>query len=62
VASGKRDGGRPPTLKELWDSRQDAARDDVGAFAKFNAPTTANGKVYVPTFSSYLAIYGLLPR
>jgi outer membrane protein assembly factor BamB len=48
--------------KELWDSRQDAARDDVGTFAKFNAPTIANGKVYVPTFSGYLAVYGLLPR
>ena len=48
--------------KELWDSRQDAGRDDVGTFAKFNAPTIANGKVYVPTFSGYLAVYGLLPR
>ena len=47
--------------KELWNSTQDAARDDVGTFAKFNTPTIANGKVYVPTFSGYLAVYGLLP-
>jgi hypothetical protein len=46
--------------KELWNSRQDLARDDVGRWAKFNAPTIANGKVYVPTFSGYLAVYGLL--
>ena len=47
--------------KELWDSTQDAARDDVATFAKFNTPTIANRKVYVPTFSGYLAVYGLLP-
>jgi hypothetical protein len=47
--------------KELWNSRHDASRDDVGGFAKFNTPTIANGKVYVPTFSGYLAVYGLLP-
>jgi hypothetical protein len=46
---------------ELWDSQQDAARDAVGGFAKFNAPTIANGKVYVGTFSGYLDVYGLLP-
>ena len=47
--------------RELWNSRQDVARDDVGRLAKFDAPTIANGKVYVPTFSGYLAVYGLLP-
>ena len=48
--------------RELWDSQQDATRDDVGTYAKFSPPTIANGKVYVPTFSGYLAVYGLLPR
>lgn len=33
-------------LKELWDSRQNGSRDDVGYFAKFTYPTVANGKVY----------------
>ena len=45
---------------ELWDSAMDPARDALGAFATFNAPTIANGKVYVGTFSGYLAVYGLL--
>ena len=44
---------------ELWDSQQNAARDAMGNFAKFNPPTIANGKVYVPTFSGELTVYGL---
>ncbi|MFL6274729.1 MAG: BACON domain-containing protein [Blastocatellia bacterium] len=47
--------------RELWNSKQNAARDDIGNFAKFNPPTIANGKVYVPTFSGQLHVYGLLP-
>jgi hypothetical protein len=46
---------------ELWDSKQDAARDDVGLYAKFNPPTVANGKVYLGTFSGQLQVYGLNP-
>lgn len=46
--------------KELWNSAQVSGRDDLGRFAKFVAPTVANGYVYVPTFSNTLAIYGLL--
>ncbi len=45
---------------ELWDSKMNAGRDDVGMFAKFCAPTVANGKVYVSTFSNQLQVYGLL--
>ena len=45
---------------ELWDSKQNADRDDLGMFAKFCAPTVANGKVYAPTFSNELQVYGLL--
>ena len=48
------------TLVELWNSRQNLARDDVGNFAKFASATVANGKVYVPTFSNQLVAYGLL--
>src|SRR5205085_1358177 len=47
--------------RELWHSQQNLARDDVGSFAKFNPPTVANGKVYVPTLSGQLHVYGLLP-
>ncbi|MBV9852817.1 MAG: pyrrolo-quinoline quinone [Armatimonadetes bacterium] len=46
--------------KELWNSRQNAARDDLGMFAKFCPPTVVNGKVYVATFSKQLVVYGLL--
>ena len=43
----------------LWDSTQNSQRDDLGSFAKFAPPTIANGKVYVPTFSGELVVYGL---
>ena len=45
---------------ELWNSNMQADRDGLGRFAKFVAPTVANGRVYVPTFSNALVIYGLL--
>ena len=44
--------------QELWNSTL-LAKDAVGNFAKFNNPTIANGKVYVPTFSNQLVVYGL---
>jgi len=47
---------------ELWNSRQNAARDDYGNFAKYSTAIVANGKVYVPTFSQQIAVYGLLPE
>ncbi len=49
------------TLKEIWNSELLSSRDKVGTFAKFAPPTVANGKVYVPTFSYKLDVYGLLP-
>jgi hypothetical protein len=47
------------TLGELWNSRQNAARDDCGNFAKFSYPTVANGRVYLASFSGQLCVYGL---
>jgi uncharacterized protein (TIGR03437 family) len=44
---------------ELWNSDM-VATDALGRFAKFATPTVANGRVYVPTFSNELVIYGLL--
>ncbi|MGH9545127.1 MAG: pyrrolo-quinoline quinone [Terriglobales bacterium] len=46
---------------ELWNSRQNAARDDVGNYAKWVPPTVVNGKVYLATFSGQLEVYGLNP-
>jgi hypothetical protein len=46
---------------ELWDSTQNPTRDNLGNFAKFDPPTVANGKVYVPSFSGQLQVYGLNP-
>lgn len=46
--------------KELWNSKMEQSRDDLGIAAKFCPPTIANGKVYMATFSGYLAVYGLL--
>jgi hypothetical protein len=47
--------------KELWNSETNAGRDRVGNFAKFNPATVYNGKVYMPTFSDRLCVYGPLP-
>ncbi len=46
---------------ELWNSDQSGARDTMGNFTKFANPTVANGKVYAPTSSNQIAVYGLLP-
>jgi len=32
----------------------------MGNVAKFEGPVVANGRVYVPTFSNQLEVYGLL--
>ena len=45
--------------KELWNNRQNVARDGAGNYAKFSSPTIANGHVYLPTFSSRVVVYGL---
>jgi len=45
--------------RELWNNQQNAARDGAGMFAKFSAPTIANGHVYLPTFSNRVVVYGL---
>ncbi len=45
--------------KELWNSRQNVSRDGVGNYAKFSAPTIADGHVYLPTFSNRVVVYGL---
>ena len=45
---------------ELWNSSINIGRDALGEFSKFANPTVASGKVYVPTSSGVLAVYGPL--
>jgi len=45
--------------RELWNNQQNAARDGAGNYAKFSAPTVADGHVYLPTFSNRVVVYGL---
>lgn len=47
--------------KELYNTQQNATRDDPGGAIKFSVPTIANGRVYVGT-STQVSVYGLLPR
>jgi hypothetical protein len=44
--------------KQLWSSSQ-VPGDNPGYFAKFSAPTIANGHVYLATFSKEVVVYGL---
>ncbi len=44
---------------ELYNSRQNARRDNLQSYDNFNVPTIANGEVFVGTSGS-LAIFGLL--
>jgi hypothetical protein len=46
---------------EIWNSDMLPPRDSATMFAKFCAPTVANGKVYLPTFANRMNVYGLLP-
>jgi hypothetical protein len=43
---------------ELWNNQQNPS-DQSGYYAKFSAPTIANGHVYLPTFSNKVVVYGL---
>jgi uncharacterized protein (TIGR03437 family) len=44
---------------ELWNSATNPA-DALGSFSRFANPTVANGKVYVPSLSNQLMVYGPL--
>ncbi len=46
---------------ELWNSGMIPLRDGYGGFVKFANPAVANGKVYVPTGTNEIVVYGALP-
>lgn len=48
-------------LRPLYASDANPERDAPGLFTKFALPVVANGKVYVPTHSQRISVYGLLP-
>ena len=53
-------------MAQIWTNEQNPGRDDCGNYAKFTAPTIANGKVYLPSFgtaqaqSGQVCVYGQL--
>jgi hypothetical protein len=49
------------TLRQIWTSEQNAARDRAGAVAPSISPVVANGKVYLATLDGTVMVYGLLP-
>jgi hypothetical protein len=46
--------------QEIYNSDMNKARDVLGDFTKFAPPVVANGKVYVPTQTKAVSVYGLL--
>ncbi len=44
---------------ELWNSQMNTGRDSINNYAKFVAPTIANGRVYMATFSGSVNMYGI---
>jgi hypothetical protein len=45
---------------ELWNNNSPGSPDQACLFAKFTQPLIANGKVFLPTFSGRVIVYGLL--
>jgi uncharacterized protein (TIGR03437 family) len=45
---------------QLWSSDLNNSRDQLGSFTKFAPPTVANGRVYVPTVSDAVVVYGAI--
>lgn len=54
--------------RELWNSLQNATRDDCNNYSKMAPPTIANGKVYLASFGTenigagQVCVYGLMPN
>ena len=61
VAPGELRAYDADTLKRLWKSTTNFARDDLGLYGKFTIPVVANGQVFVATQSNQVVVYGQLP-
>jgi len=48
------------SLADLWKSSTNSGRDGLGSTGHFQFPMVANGRVYVPTGSGSIVVYGLL--
>jgi len=48
------------TLAEIWNSNTNSARDSTGNWIKFRAPVVDNGRVFVESASSEIAVYGMV--
>ena len=48
--------------KELWNSAQNAERDALGKPGKWQFPTVADGKAFMPSGNGTIAVYGLLGK
>ena len=46
--------------QQLWSSDTNNSRDQPGSFTKFATPTVTNGRVYLPTLSDAVVVYGSL--
>lgn len=46
----------------FWTSAVNNSRDGLPGIGKWQFPVVANGKAYIPTNSSSIAVYGLLPQ
>ena len=46
--------------KELYNSSQNGARDNLDEWDKFSVPVVANGEVFIAG-NSQLSVFGLLP-
>ena len=49
-------------FQQLWSDADPTTGNGGYSLAKLSQPLIANGRVYVPTFSSQVVVYGLLPQ
>jgi hypothetical protein len=48
------------TLEELWNSEENAARDQLGTLVKFVPATVVGGRVYAVSYDNAVGVYGVI--